>query len=609
MLVSLRTLAIRNFKSFAVETVTFPSREGFYFLSGNNTVEPRLGANGAGKSSLFDALVWCLYGVTAKGSKTSDVLSWGAKKVSVATTFAIDGVEVTLTREGPPARMFVGAEPAEQKDFDRVVGLTRARFLQAVIFGQDCRLFIDLPVPERAALLDEVLDLRVWQDLSDVAAGRVRSLAHDLEQLRRDESRLQGRLSAFDLLSLERAQHEWEAQFEATINDGLLELELLEQKEAIAADDKAKAQRELEPYLQDDKPKLIDYSTATLGVELRQLSDQIAEYTSAVGAARARWADAKRDRDFFGKHTDCPTCRQPITSKLAAEMCDTAEHKQAALEKEAADAKAAIERLEARRADIERERNKTRCEYEKARERWWSVCSAADAAHAAVEALEQRIKKQIDNKPVNPFLEKIAEAERQIAATQAEFDATRKQALAVEGKKNAVEFWVQGFKRVRLFLINRVLATLELEVNSAANALGLPGGKIGFKTETETRSGTIKFGVRIEVSSPAASGAWEVWSGGEGQRIKLAVAIGLANMIQRLAGVRFDFEVWDEPTAWLSSEGIEDLVECLRYRADATKKAVWLLDHRALSFSSFTEIWEVRKTNAGSTVKQVAIDN
>ena len=75
-----------------------------------------------------------------------------------------------------------------------------------------------------------------------------------------------------------------------------------------------------------------------------------------------------------------------------------------------------------------------------------------------------------------------------------------------------------------------------------------------------------------------------------------------------MAGVRFGFEVWDEPTAWLSSEGIEDLVECLAYRSSTTNKSVWLVDQRAHEVSSFTEIWRVTKTADGSKVSRIATE-
>ena len=174
----------------------------------------------------------------------------------------------------------------------------------------------------------------------------------------------------------------------------------------------------------------------------------------------------------------------------------------------------------------------------------------------------------------------------------------------------STDFWKAAFKRVRLFMVKRVLAQLEVETASAAIALGLIDWKISFSTELETKSGSVRPGIHITVKSPISPTApWEVWSGGEGQRVRLAVALGLASLIQRLAGVSIGFEVWDEPSAWLSQEGIEDLLTCLKHRVQITGKSVWLCDHRALSQGAFDEVWQVSKTREGSQIAMISMQD
>ena len=77
-------------------------------------------------------------------------------------------------------------------------------------------------------------------------------------------------------------------------------------------------------------------------------------------------------------------------------------------------------------------------------------------------------------------------------------------------------------------------------------------------------------------------------------------------MIQRMSGVRYTFENWDEPSAWLSQEGIEDLLESLRERAVVAKKAIWIVDHRALGSGGFSQVWQAVKTDSGSSLRLVA---
>src|ERR1700676_2379299 len=91
-------------------------------------------------------------------------------------------------------------------------------------------------------------------------------------------------------------------------------------------------------------------------------------------------------------------------------------------------------------------------------------------------------------------------------------------------------------------------------------------------------------------------------SGGESQRARLAVSLGLANLIQRWAGVRWSLEVFDEPTAFLSEQGIEDLLEALASRARDQQRSIWVCDHRALASGSFDGVLQIEKDAGGSRV-------
>jgi DNA repair exonuclease SbcCD ATPase subunit len=190
-----------------------------------------------------------------------------------------------------------------------------------------------------------------------------------------------------------------------------------------------------------------------------------------------------------------------------------------------------------------------------------------------------------------------AELLEQIAAKQAE-----ESALSI--RIDQLGFWRQGFRRVRVFCLTRVLAELEIATMSEARSLGLVGWHIKFTGETETKSGSVKLGIQAVVQSPEARRDFDAWSPGEGQRVRVACALGLASLIQRHAGVVYDLECWDEPSAWLSSEGIDDLFECLRERAYARNKSIWICDPRAgLSHGGFDEVWNVVKDADGSRIE------
>ena len=58
-----------------------------------------VGENGAGKSSLFDALIWCLYGkVTTRGGQSDSIARFGTAETSVTVNWVLNDIKYQLIR-------------------------------------------------------------------------------------------------------------------------------------------------------------------------------------------------------------------------------------------------------------------------------------------------------------------------------------------------------------------------------------------------------------------------------------------------------------------------------------------------------------------------------
>ena len=117
-----------------------------------------------------------------------------------------------------------------------------------------------------------------------------------------------------------------------------------------------------------------------------------------------------------------------------------------------------------------------------------------------------------------------------------------------------------------------------------------------------------RLGFFLNICSPdhpeTISPAWESWSGGESQRIRLSGTMALGNLILNSRGITSNIEILDEPCSHLDEQGIENIIELLATRAKETKKAIWLTDHRSLTSGSFDAIITVVKTADGSHIEE-----
>ncbi len=595
--IQLLAVELENFRSFKqVTMVELSPGAGLKFLSGKNKVEPKLGANGAGKSTLWDAVAYCVTGASVRGVRAADLASWGGGKPRVMTAWDIDGEIITIERFGSPDRLLLEDQPVDQATVDRTLGLSRGRFLQSVIFGQAVPLFIDLSGPERGALLDEVLDLSIWLKAAEHASKRHSAHEQTITAIDKDLAFLKGKQEGFESTdAIEASIAQWEEQQGSRIEAALADVENAEAVLAEAAKEQTDATHKL--------GKAVD--TSALDEQIAAQRKSKSERERSLAQAELGVGQCEKLIQFY-KHTKtCDQCSQDIAPAHAKERVARFMTIQ---KDDMKRAEGLIIQLESNDKEIARLQALI-AEQTHGRDIKVSALATAKAnAEHAQRAVDRatKVAEQI-SETQNPYQARYEALLEEMIAVEDKIKATNTQKRQTQGLLLRTAFWKDAFKRVRLFMVKRVLAQLEVETASAAIALGLTNWKISFSTELETKSGSIRPGIHIMVKSPVATGSWEVWSGGEGQRVRLAVALGLSSLIQRMAGVSIGFEVWDEPSAWLSQEGIEDLLDCLKHRVQVTDKSLWLCDHRALSQAAFDEVWEVSKTREGSQMDLISI--
>ncbi len=206
---------------------------------------------------------------------------------------------------------------------------------------------------------------------------------------------------------------------------------------------------------------------------------------------------------------------------------------------------------------------------------------------------------------LNPYSGMITEKNQALTKLKEQLLTLSARITLLDEEHTAVSFWVGGFKRVRLFIVEEALRQLEIEVNNNLASLGLMEWQIEFDVERENKAGGITKGFVVLIYPPGAdeSVRYESFSGGETQRLRLAGDLGLANLIMERAGLSNTIEVFDEPSKHLSQEGLLDLAETLCHRAQEQGKRILLVDHSIIDFSGFAGTITVIKDSNGSKLK------
>mgnify|MGYP001608433944 CR=1 FL=1 len=602
-------LELKDFRSFAgTHSFALPSEPGLYNLTGRNLDNPRLEANATGKSTLLDAIHWCLYGRTSRGLKAGRVVTRGKKTCMSTVKLAIGKDTHIVERIQNPNLLTLNGKQSDQADINKLLRLSPEQFALSVMLPQFGSSFLDLGSTDKLALFSQIMELDFWLEKSKAADALAKELAGAKEAEERKLAALTGGVSAIheDCKGLEAQQ----AGFANEQKQGIRKIRkqiLLSQSNTHNLNEEMKAAgaglRKAEEKSAELTTKIKDHQG--------EIDKVIAERQKLATKAAVLESSLQTMRNSLKKlgelDATCPTCLQTVNSNhLKAEKArlkgqiDTA-----TLAHEAHEIRLdelAKERTVIARASSERQENLATTTRNKVDFATRATVLQGKLEHNVLEQeqLEASIKQE--QKRENPYTKLLADKLTALADLKAKRTECRITIASLSEDHAAVSYWVQGFKRVRLFLVEETLRQLELEVNNNLASLGLLDWSIEFDVERENQSGGITKGFVVLVRCPEWKEPvqFEEWSGGETQRLRLAGDLGLSNLIMERAGLTGMIEFYDEPSKHMSPQGLLDLAETLHQRALATGKRIFLVDHHLIDFGDFAGVLTVIKDDKGS---------
>lgn len=589
---------------------------GLWFVKGANLISPRLGSNGSGKSSIFDCLCWVLFGRSVGGHRTPDMKGWGGKDAPEASvTLDISGTydsrdldRYVIRRKGVSNGLWLDDKVCTQETIDRLLGLNFANFLHTIVLGQGKDLFFDLSAPAKMDVLSETLDLTKW----DVRIARARKAVSTLEIAKAAKN------STYQscLRTIEKAEN--------TIADLKQKARAWESDRANADEIKRKQIEALEKSLKVFQTDLddadLDYDAAETELRHSQTTLDQVQADSREGITRLTEINVKlnhkltieddfklRLRRLLDGDT-CPSCGQELDKKaikahratLNAEL-DALEVEIDKLRDQADDAKKADgdarRSEEAHAADVKKYRTRSNDAIDKRTRAQGNVARLKAEIDAA-----KRTRTETEEK-TNPFDALVSDARQDLNDSKAEKVKLGKKLDQLEYDIEDNRYWIEGFKQVRLYLIDEVLAELEGVTQTLLSSVGLDEWRVRYDIDKENKSGTVKPGLNVSIYQPEYEQAvkWELFSGGEGQRLRLIGAVALSEVLLRRAGVRCDLLVLDEPTRHLSPEGVRDTVDFLIERA--AQQQVIYIDHQAIDTNRMAGVLKVTRDRDGASVK------
>lgn len=598
----LQTISLTNFGPFTAEqTITLDGTPGLVWITGSNQVAPELGANGVGKTTLFDAITFAWCGRTSDGARGPDLRNWQAEEQAIVDhRFTLGRHPYRIRRTIGPNSIWLtegSAAPVEveQSRIDELRGMSQTAFLASVHHGQGLPSFLDFGPTAQLDLISELLNLDVYSDAAGHASDTVKSLNEQINELKIDIGRRRGRLTEVEdqIARLENQDHNYARErmrflldFDQQIQGWQKQLNVdLRHRDQTAAEYRDLPRDQIKSLAAKAKAILQDLTSER--AEATRMRTRRANLHEALRTARA-----------------CPTCgRAFVNAKMAEEH---AKGELADLDKQLVKADKLIEQLRDEHAAADRDCLDLSRQVAEREKQLQAHLRDKDARIARCETELKNIKQRRDEvlNEESPYARDLELQNEKLAELTSTINRMDMRLAGLTRRETHYSYWIRAFKDLRLTVAEHALLQLTVETNSLLHHFGLEDWRLTATGEGLTKAGHIKRGLSLAVDIDGHPRPTGRVSGGERQRLRLAVALGISNLVRHVTGTHCNVELFDEPTTWLSGRGVELLLSALADRAQQQAKRVFLADHRGHAYPFVGQL-RVTKSSEGSTVQPV----
>lgn len=640
-------LKIENFLAISEGEVDLADR-GLVLIQGINNDDTSAASNGAGKSSMADALCWCLYGVTARGVSGDAVINEVAGKGTRVEVTVNDGADIyviarhrkhktgknSLTVQHLPPTlgatwqdMTKGTDKLTQEIVDKIVGASLEVFRSAVYAGQE--QMPDLPAMTDKALkmlIEEAAGLTLLESAYEDARARASTLKDEAARIAGNAAQAeQRRLQLVE--DLERADAS-KADWETSRNQRLAGL-VKSARDTIAEVKNVAAEiaKLDDPEKLKDEIKAIDAKIEAVDHEATELN----EHNTVVAQAQAKVQALKRDQQVAANNArakktaveqvqhkvgcECGECGREITvSEIAAA--------EAAAKKELAEAATLFRTVSKELEDAQKDAEKRADEREAFRASMTDVSAAIALRNEIQQKLNEIQKLDAQRQRLHDQATRASEEAKRVKAEVNPFDAEITRLAAAVGKQiteiddikakevEAHKNFAQAEAVVKVFGPSGVRAHILDEVTPFLNErtahylATLSDGNIQatWTTLTQNAKGELKEKFSIEVTNDKGSQTFAGLSGGEKRKVRVATALALQDLVATRASKPIDLFIGDEIDHALDEPGLERLTQILEEKA-TERGSVFVISHSDLS-DWISQILTVKKTGKQSIIEE-----
>ena len=279
-----------------------------------------VGSNGAGKSTVLDALCFVLFNKPYRKITKSQLINTSNEKGTIVEINFSVGSKKYLVRRGIKPNMFdieIDGEMRNKEADDRInqkiledqiLKLNFKSFTQIVILGSSNFVpFMQLSAPHRREVIEDLLDIKVFSAMNGLVKEKLRDNRDTVRTLELKKSNLNDKVKMQEefIDELDKRGKDSIKEKETKINTVALDIDQLLKKNEILNSSLTSVHTQLKTV--EDSPKRLQ----TLGSLKQKISNKVSRVT--------------KEHKFFTDNTVCPTCSQDIEESFRVNRIEDAQ--------------------------------------------------------------------------------------------------------------------------------------------------------------------------------------------------------------------------------------------------------------------------------------------
>jgi len=281
-----------------------------------------IGTNGAGKSTILDALTFVLFNKPfRKINKPQLVNTTNERECVVEVEFTINTRQYLVRRGIKPSvfDIIVNGTPMHREADDRamqrileesILKLNYKSFTQIVILGSSTFVpFMQLTTSNRREVIEDLLDIRVFSAMNNLVKDKLREKKEQVKSLDLRKDNIKDKMKM-----QEDFIEELENRGNANINTNREKITNLDSEIQIYISQNSKTEKEVFELTKDQEEVI---GAGDKLVKLNNLKGKISQKVSAI----------TKEHKFFTENTVCPTCTQTIEEEFRLNRITDAQNK------------------------------------------------------------------------------------------------------------------------------------------------------------------------------------------------------------------------------------------------------------------------------------------